>query len=750
MATRYLIGRGELLTYPIKAPKTQPGEKKHPYTLAEAKKELLPQLDAANDVFESLPRKACPGDLAVALVTLHPAYLAKSYFPRHLLRAANLESVGSRTMKIKPRKLATASAPPETETTQLFVAGRRSDLKAFRRLVAGLSEETAEGQEFKQIETIEPLEPKGRLRPSRKRGSDVFEVGLHVPNDGDSEWVRAAFANYAQTCEFTVNPHFSFRPGRMLFVPVEGDRSGLDELAQFTLVRVIRPMPRLRAARPMMRSNPVSVPFDLPIVEPISMEPKVAILDGGLPEQHLLQPYVRRYFVADEKADDVDDYVSHGLGVTSALLFGPIEPDSVAPRPYAPVDHHRVIDSLSDDEDPYELYRTLGHVEAILLARSYQYVNLSMGPDLCVEDHEVHAWTAVIDEILSNGETVLSVAVGNNGEGDELAGLNRIQVPADSVNALSVGAVDRSGETWKRAPYSAVGPGRSPGRRKPDLVAFGGSGREYFHVVAPGRRRQLNATLGTSFAAPLALRAAVGIRAVLGQEVRPLATKALLIHGCIPNANEDVEAVGWGKVPNELRALITCEDGVARIVYQGDLNSGKFLRAPVPLPDIDLNGMVTITATFCYASPVDPQDASAYTKAGLGITFRPHSEKKPKVKPVAGKKEVDPASQYAKSFSFFPSNEWRTEAEQRADLGKWETVLHSSHNFRGSSLKGAVFDVHYNARDSGAPLTGREQIPYALVITVQAPRHPDLYQQILDAHVDLQALVPAANISINL
>ena len=739
MATRYLIGKGELLTYPITAPKKQPGEKNHPYTLAQAQRALLPQIDATNQAFEDLPKQACPGDLAVAIVTLHPAYLAKSYFPRHLLQAANLESVGSRTTRIRPRNLATKNAPLEAETTQLFVAGKRSDLKAFRRMAANLDEQTAEGQEFKQIETIEPMLAEARLRPCRNEGVDVFEVGLHVPDGGNSEWVRGTFAQYAKTCGFKVNPDYSFDAGRLLFLPVEGDRSGLNSLAAFTLARVIRPMPQLRAARPMVRGQAVAVPFELPVMEPVSLEPKVAILDGGLPEQHILKPYVRRYFVADEDADDVEEYVSHGLGVTSALLFGPIEPDATAARPYAPVDHHRVVDSLSDSEDPYELYRTLGHVESILLARSYEFVNLSMGPDLCIEDHDVHAWTAVIDEILSDGNTVLSVAVGNNGEGDVLASLNRIQVPADSVNALSVGAVDRTDENWKRAVYSAVGPGRSPGRRKPDLVAFGGSGREYFHVVAPGRRSQLNSMLGTSFAAPLALRAAVGIRAVLGREVRPLTTKALLIHGCELHETEDVDAIGWGKVPRDLRALITCGDGVARIVYQGELKSGKFLRAPVPLPKDALDGNVTITATFCYASPVDPQDASAYTKAGLGITFRPHSKKMP-----------NKNSQYAKSYSFFPSNEWRTEAEQRTDLGKWETVLHATHKFRGSSLKESVFDVHYNARDSGAPLTGNERIPYALVITVHAPRHADLYQQILDAHADLQALVPAASLPLSI
>ena len=55
MATRYLIGSGELLAYPIAPPKKNPGEKAHPYTLADAKQALLPQIDAANEVFGQLP-----------------------------------------------------------------------------------------------------------------------------------------------------------------------------------------------------------------------------------------------------------------------------------------------------------------------------------------------------------------------------------------------------------------------------------------------------------------------------------------------------------------------------------------------------------------------------------------------------------------------------------------------------------------------------------------------------------------------
>lgn len=442
-------------------------------------------------------------------------------------------------------------------------------------------------------------------------------------------------------------------------------------------------------------------------------------------------------YTADEDASDVADFTEHGLGVTSAVLFGPIEPDAAAERPYAPVDHHRVLDAKIDGEDPYELYRTLGHVETVLLSRQYQFINLSLGPDLPIEDQDVHAWTAVIDSILSDGETLMTVAVGNNGERDAALSLNRIQVPSDSVNALSIGAADRSGNEWKRASYSATGPGRSPGRRKPDLVAFGGAPKEYFHVAAPGKRPNLAATLGTSFAAPLALRSAVGIRAILGDAVHPLTIKALLVHGCENKEEHDVHHVGWGRVPADINQLITCGEGEARIIYQGELRPGKFLRAPIPLPNFQLEGKVSLRATFCYASPVDPQDAGAYTKAGLGITFRPNS----------GKRKEGAVN--ASSATFFPAAEFRTEAELRADLGKWETVLHAENNYYGSSLLEPVFDVHYNAREAGGlASSGALAIRYALVVTVSAPKHAQLHQDILAAHAVLQALEPQVSLPV--
>jgi hypothetical protein len=293
-----------------------------------------------------------------------------------------------------------------------------------------------------------------------------------------------------------------------------------------------------------------------------------------------------------------------------------------------------------------------------------------------------------------------------------------VQVPSDCVNALAVGAASDTELGWARASYSAIGPGRSPGVVKPDLMAFGGAAAKYFHTLTPSAKPSLAPQLGTSFAAPYVLRSAVGIRAILGAEISPLAIKALLVHSADP-AKHDKLNVGWGKVPEDLMSIITCPAGVARIVYQGELKPGKYLRAALPIPDGGLTGRIQLVATFCYASPTDPQDAAAYTCAGLEVVFRPNADRK------------DDDQDYPDTKGFFDLKKYSTEAERRSDMGKWETVLHGAKNMNGTSLNQPVFDIHYNAREAGASTAGADKIRYALIITVRAPKHAELYNDIL-------------------
>src|SRR5690606_18567090 len=141
------------------------------------------------------------------------------------------------------------------------------------------------------------------------------------------------------------------------------------ELARHSFVRVIRPMAPLRSFKPLTRSLAGSSKASLPSAPPLASDVRVAILDGGLPATHAIGPWLNEYRLSDSSSSDYPGGPEHGLGVTSAFLFGPLPHDTEAPRPYSYVDHHRILDRDINEEDPLELYRTLTHIEDILISR---------------------------------------------------------------------------------------------------------------------------------------------------------------------------------------------------------------------------------------------------------------------------------------------------------------------------------------------------------------------------------------------
>lgn len=717
----FLIGHGEALTETITGP-SRTFDKSEVYSLTEARAKLNKEIDALADSLARLPSRACPEDIAVAKFTLNPAYIARSYFPKHMFNSLGMVSVGSRAVRLVPDAWKRKGDPHETSTTEIFVAAKRQTLTNLNRWASMLTAGTDEALDFAHLEHVAPFRASDRIRGvtanARSDKARTFEVGLHlIPNDS-TQLIESCFKAFASELGVQIEDDLTFSASNLWFVPVRGTLAQIRSLAEFSFIRVIRPMPMLRSIRREARSGTARLHCELPNDEPLSAEPRVAILDGGLPDSHPIGRWVRNYRLMDDTAKSTTDGVEHGLNVSSSFLFGPLQPSSVASAPYSYIDHLRVVDDVK--QDPLELYRSLKFVEEVLLSGAYEFINLSLGPALPVEDDEVHAWTSVIDDLLSDGKTFMTVAVGNNGD-DEDEAEARIQVPSDCVNAVAVGAADSPVNGWARAPYSAIGPGRSPGVIKPDLLAFGGGADRYFHVITRGSRPTLVPEFGTSFAAPYLLRNAVGVRAVLGTALSTLAIKALLVHAADP-AEHDSREVGWGKVPEDLMDIISCPDGVARVVYQGELKPGKYLRAALPIPEGGLKGNIELSATFCYASPTDPQDAASYTRAGLEVVFRPNLSK------------VKDGKQAAETNSFFARKKYATEHELRADQGKWETVMHARVGKRGSSLDAPVFDIHYNARTAGGTAKQPPKIPYALVLTVKAARHPDLYNDILRSY----------------
>lgn len=733
----FLLGKGERLTEPVSMPGRRQSPRRTPYTFGQAKRRVLPMVTRTADAMAHLPDLACPHDEGIGAITLHPEYIAKSYYPAGLLRHVGLRTVGSRPRLITPERRSKGREPEETITTQIFVAGQRRNFTEWAQGLGQWTEQTDGAVELPALENVSYLSPDERVKPIHTDAKELlFEVVLHATEFQEDNYILESFEAYLESLGLTADLDSRLYAGSLCFMRLEAPRERIREVAEFSFLRVAREMPKLRVMRPIVRSRGRAAQVaTLPTESAIDTSVRVAVFDGGLPDVTPLAHWVRS-FDAPGAGAPVEDHLWHGQAVTSALLFGSLTAGAEAERPFAPVDHYRVIDEQSED-NPYELYDVLQRIQDALLTTKYDFINISVGPALPVEDDDVHAWTAVLDDHLAEEDALATIAVGNNGESDPSLSLNRIQVPGDCVNGLSIGACNTRGSTWQRASYSAIGPGRSPGIVKPDILAFGGEDTEPYNVLDVGGGTTIVGTSGTSFAAPEALRLGIGVRAHFGQSLSPLAIKSLLIHTSEPSSHPRNE-VGWGHAAGELEDIVVCRDGVVRVVYQGELTASKYLRASIPMPTEELTGNVKITATFCFATAVDSAHPGNYTRSGLDVVFRPHEDIR------------DDDAMHAKSASFFrPAELYPTEDVLRRDAHKWETCLHASVRKRGSSLKNPIFDIHYVSRAEGQADRTPNKIKYALVITVESPRTPDLYDRVVRRYQSiLEPLSPTVQVPV--
>ena len=715
----FLLGRGERLTEDVTV-RSGGGPKEAPYTFSEARTRLMPMLGRAVEEMDALPDDACPRDRAVLALTLNPEYIAKSYFPNDLLREVGIEIVGSRPQKVKPEKRSRGREPTETITTQLFARGPRGAFRGWSQTLPDWSPTRRGAVELVSIEEIATPAPRMKIKGSLpEKGVLPIEIVLHA---GELESEMDALAEFGRFLESRDLPRSfgrRFYAQGLCFIELDAPSERAEEIATFSTVRALRKMPELRVLRPTIRSSgiPTSRPT-LPTEPAISEATRVAIFDGGLPEGHPLTEWAAPYEF-EGMLPATAELHEHGVAVTSAALFGHIDPKKPIPRPFAAIDHYRVLDD-DPHQDPHELYEVLERIEGVLESQEYDFISLSIGPCLPIEDDDVHAWTAVLDDRLARISTLAVIAVGNDGESDAATGLNRVQVPSDCVNALAVGACDTTEAEWLRAPYSSVGPGRSPGLIKPDLVGFGGSLAQQFVVVGHELDPKLTTTGGTSFATPNVVRMASGVRAHFGGNLNHLAIRALLVHTA--EASElDPHQVGWGRCAQDLNDIVLCADDAVRVVYQGEISPAKYIRASIPVPPDDIKGMVNLTATICFKSNTDPHHPGNYTRAGLEVTFRPHDEH------FTRDSQLHPDS---KSF-FGSSPTGATEDELRRDAWKWENCLHATKRMQGRSLRNPVFDIHYNSRLEGRDFAPDRKLPYALVISIQARGDANLYDQIV-------------------
>lgn len=727
-----LIGHGERLFQDGVWPQSR-GGKPDPYTITGQRSLFTPVLHELATLASVRDKRLVPRGEIAAKLTIHPEFLAKSYFPTGLLTKSGLRLIGSRAAHVLPRAMVRGKPPESRPSAVLIVAGTAQVFKQTSELLNSDVATKEIQKDFARIESISPFQSADRtIGLDLANFNDWAEVVLHA--DIGDEDIRAAFFELVDANGGHVNPARARSVGGLTFLPLRvANRSAaalVRSVEDFTHLRALRNMPVLgedpyindsATTRSLALAPPI--PKHLPALD---QRIRAVIFDGGFAPN--LLPWVQA-----KDAPGVPDNASslpHGMAVTSAFLFGAIDDtQSSLSAPYCNVDHVRVLPTTA--KDPHHVADVIDRIISSLKASRddgdpYSLANLSLGPRLPILDDDPHEWTVRLDDYLSLGDLFMTVAAGNDGAlGQDLG---RIQPPADSVNAFTVGACDGFHGKSKRTAYSCLGPGRSPGLVKPDAVAFGGAQDAPLKLVDPTSGMLHTHHAGTSYSAPLALRLAAGMMATVQEDIRPTMLHALLVSRAQFNKRNghNQTEVGWGVLPESVDEILYSPDDEVVVMYQGLIAKGQPIRAAIPLPaGLSSDDEVTVSATFAYRAPIDPAHPVSYTRAGLEVYFQPD-----------GKKSKD----------FFTMSRYDTEQDLRRDALKWETCRHRKRKISIGKMTNPSFLIRYQGREEGATdpppakdklgnlLPAEQQfsaLPFALVVRLHVPSVHNLSQLVL-------------------
>jgi hypothetical protein len=764
---RPLLAGGERLTEEIK--RTQGGgPKTHPRTMEQAVELLAPQLRRLQTETAETPAHL-RGSRVVFEATVSPNYLANSYFPKELFAEADLVPVGTRGavgIYETPKR-----APEKRETKTYLLAGDERSLSRVNGLLhddratrgaAGRARE--ELRQFELVQLPSPEETLRRLPESPAHELIVWEAVFHPLADRRGRYsederldVLAKWQAHVERLGGAIENRYIRTVKGLTFMPVRLPAEAGAEAARFNPLRAIRPMPAVRPipVSPLRVNATIDTPAEPPAGERAQSDLRVGVFDGGVDESvpHLAG-FVRDHdLTGGEPADEND--VRHGTMVSSTILYGADQEHGQLPTPEVEIDCFRVV-PIPAAERGVDLFWILDRIVDRAGEGQYPLVNLSIGPELSVEeDEEPHAWTAVLDELAARNGTTFVTAIGNNGRLDAASGANRLQVPGDMANGIGVGACDRRApEDWARAPYSPLGPGRPGGRMQPLGLAFGGVDGRLFRAITSGG--VIGEASGTSFSAPLATHGLAGLAATLGDPVGidPSVLRAFAAHGAEGCDPSHAAESGFGRLLERYDEMLECQPYEATVLYRETISRDQTISMAFPLvTDILAGRMVSLKWTIAFVASTDPENAVEYTTAGLEVAFRPHanrftfSNREQRRSAVVDVVEDRDRATALLGEGFLPSTlpatrrpeTHRHEALLRAEEAKWETINRCGDRMRASGLHRPQITVSYLAREEGMLRTGAPPLEFAMLLTMTGPKDVALYDAV---RTGFQQLVP--------
>lgn len=599
------------------------------------------QVSMVNAASAIVAEATAPDVPGVMVIRMRDVAVAKSHRPMMLIAEANMAPAG------------------HGEINEMLVAVNAVNLAQLNGVI-GQRNTKAIRANLSAVDGFEAWTAQRRL-PKSLRGHPIAEV-LDTLRGLQRRLMIKVFAHQALATAQLVVERFlqllryyklSFkvidqRVGPPLFLVAVDDamtQEAFTAILQYQGIRHVRPEPQVLPTAAVMPAAPVAPRFTA--VRPPPGLPTVAVFDSGIdPDGAALGPWVsgRDIYVLPPDTDYVHGTAVASLIVDSAGLNGG--------HPYFPHAACRVHDvcALETSGAP-ETDLMLRLREALAKRPDIKVWNLSLG-GAEIGDDEFSDFGRELDALSDAYGVLFIVAAGNyvnlprRGWPAGIDALSdRITSPADSVRALTVGAVTHRDNPAslvgadEPAPYSRRGPGPvfTP---KPDIVHVGGNADVNLqsadigvNVLTPGVG--FNCGAGTSYAAPIA--AAIAARtwhslALPGRPyevaVSPTMVKALMVHSAqINSPDRDIAQrryFGAG-LPGDPGVVLYDSDSSFTMLFELDIiDSMKWRKAPYPIPPSLLHegkfrGEVIITAV--YSPPLDPSAGAEYVRFNVDVGF---------------------------------------------------------------------------------------------------------------------------------
>jgi hypothetical protein len=726
---------------------------------------VLPQLAEARGIAARItPEQRGAGGRFVIEAETMPNFLAASYYPEHIFRAADLIPVGSRAstgtlvQKKAPDKegqpskkyLLSASDDSLARLEGLYQSDGNLDAPILKDALKFTSFAVEGADQVLKMGTGEP--------PAVVDDLYAFEAVLHPqlidtgePDPIAGDRVRTEFIAYVEGLGGTVNLDFARLEADMWYLPVllPRDPATLRLVASFAQLRALRPMPQFRQQRPF--GDQIDGLAALIEGSPPT-ERRIAVFDAGLDVEALgLEAWVTEYDFS--KRPRLAAHDEHGTTVTSSALFGPL--DAGLGPPHTAIDHFRIWPMPAEVGNDIELPWVLDRIREVVERGDHKILIITLAPALNVEDSDPHLWTATLDRLALDHDVLFVVAAGNVGELQP--DLNRLLVPADLINGLSVGSCSSPGDLAVRDSYSAVGPGRPGAMTAPTGVQFGGNldARPFAALFPDGR---ISGCEGTSYAAPLVARGCAELDALLEGRASANLLRTVAVHQAERPSDKDGKKegstpreVGFGRLPASYTEAFDHDPNEITILYDGLVKRGQLIAVEIPVPDDVFEAAPTklfeVRWTLGFFAPVEPANPVDYSSAGIHVLFRPHRARYSFTYPNdqdAGTYNIEASENvslipYLENVkeckrSTYPVTADQpgvaTEVVRRSRDGKWEGVVRMDKRMQGKSLREPRLDFHMLTREGGDLLTDADDLRYALLVSIRAPKGIDLYDRV--------------------